>query len=285
MLCVAVSASVFGFDGHVTHGVNTFNNKAIVDFSGSSNIFAALGPAHEIGVLQPGAGNASIITEDVPPETLMANIDAFDLQMGLGLPSGVGPFNIPIAKVPTIFAGSMTINNRVTPNEFSDSSDVTLLGSPYLSKRADNNVTLGKWNRASGRISGSCNKNGARVRVQIKNGLPNGVYTMWDVGVRNSVTDQEAISAGPFGGLPNIITTNRAGSGSLRRELNYCPTDKCRGSARCTLYVSLFYHFDHMVYAGSPAIDSAGQAIGMVASNQIQFFINADVIVPQQNRF
>lgn len=285
MILSVVSASNFRVIGHITHGINTFNDRPLADFSASSKLFARIGTVHEIGVLKKGGKNASIITDNVSPGTPMATIDSYELQEGLGFPSGLGPFNIPISTAPTLFTGSKTINDRMKPKPFAESSDLSTLGLPYLSKEADAQITLQEWNCASARIYGSCNNGRATFKVQIKNGLPNGVYTMLDVGISNPLTAKEVPSVGPFGGLPNILTTDEKGNGSLRRQLNYCPTEKCQGMVRCTLYASLFYHFDHMVYGGSPALDHAGQAIGMVGSNQIQFFFNARPIRPPQNKF
>lgn len=156
---------------------------------------------------------------------------------------------------------------------------------PYLSAGVDKDVTLGEWNKISGRLSVQCYSNYAYMKLVVKRALPFGVYTMWDVGVTDALKKTEAVSAAPFGGLPNVVTTDENGLGVASRKLKYCPFDKCRGSKRCTLYVSLFYHFDHMVYAGSPALDPAGPSVGGVASNHIQFFLNAKQIIPPQNKF
>eukprot|EP00178_Gracilaria_changii_P019040 TRINITY_DN55465_c0_g1_i1.p2 TRINITY_DN55465_c0_g1~~TRINITY_DN55465_c0_g1_i1.p2 ORF type:complete len:356 (+),score=54.41 TRINITY_DN55465_c0_g1_i1:1972-3039(+) len=283
-LCCA-SPRFFSVDGHVSHGINTFNDEPIVDLSASSAIFSSFGRIYEIGVLNQDGTNASVITARTPPSALMATIDAFDYQNSLRFPAGVGPFNIPIADAPALTILSQNLNDRVPPNSFADSADPAVIGLPYLSRESDAQITLADWNRMSARIVGKCFNNSAKVKIVVRNALPNGLYTLWDVGVTNPLTEDEGLSAGPFGGLPNVIVTNQRGYGSIFRNLNYCPSDKCAGSRRCTLYVSLFYHFDHMVYGGSPALDFAGQAIGHAAANQIQLFLNGELLIPPQNAF
>lgn len=286
LISLACCHRVFQVEGHVSHGVNVFNNLPIVDFSQSSIIFRFFPPIHEVGAFTPGAVNASRIFPQTPLGSLVANIDSFDLQRSIGSPRGVGPWNVPLQKVPTIGLDSANINDRRVSKSFAMTKNPSNIGGPYLSADADEFITLRKWNKASGRISGVCYSDGtAKVKVQLKNGLPNAVYTLWDVGITNPLTLKEQPSAGPFGGLPNVVTTGKAGKGSLVRKLNYCPADKCEGSERCTLYISFFYHFDHMVYAASPALDSGGQPIGQIAGNQIQFFMNAVPLIPVQNKF
>lgn len=282
----SVARRIFRVEGHVSHGVNSFNNLPIVDFSEASNLFDSYPPLLEIGVFRPGAQNASRIFPDTPLSSVMANIDGADFQNAFGFPRGIGPWNVPLQQVPTIEINSININDRRVPKTFADTRDSFNLGGPYLSAGVDKSITLGDWNRASARIIGLCSHDGtSRVKVQLKNGLPHAVYTMWDIGVSDPLTTKEKLSAGPFGGLPNVMTTKKAGKATLRRKLNYCPFDKCAGSKRCTLYVSLFYHFDHMVYGGSPALDFDGQPIGQVASNQIQIFLNGKPKIQVQNRF
>lgn len=275
----------FAVEGHITHGINSFNSKPMVDFSGASKIFTSLGPVHEVGVKDVGGKNGSRITSSTPLSTRMATIDAYNLRTSFGLARGRGKLNVPLAQTPTIFFGSQTINDRVKPASFAMSSDPYAVGRPYLSEAADADIRLSEWNSASAVISGRCEGGGASVTVRLRNGLPNALYTMLDIGVNDALTDKEAVYVSAFGGLPNVMATDVYGNGKVWRRLKYCPLDKCEGSKRCTLYVSLFYHFDHMIYGASPAIDSAGPAIGNVGSNQIHMFFNGKTLVPPQNRF
>eukprot|EP00178_Gracilaria_changii_P023418 TRINITY_DN70894_c0_g1_i1.p1 TRINITY_DN70894_c0_g1~~TRINITY_DN70894_c0_g1_i1.p1 ORF type:complete len:308 (-),score=30.06 TRINITY_DN70894_c0_g1_i1:2495-3418(-) len=280
-----VQASFFAIDGHVTHGVNDFNGKLIVNFSSSSLIFSSFPPLPEIGVINPFGANASRITDSTPLMSLMATIDAFDFQTFLMFPPGVGPFNVPIAETPTFNLTSTSIIDRSTPFFFNDSVDPEVLGQPYLSSGADANITLREWNEAASRLSGVCRGGKARVRVQVQNALPNALYTLWDVGVLFPLTPNETVSVGPFGGIPNVLATDQLGRGSIVRDLNYCPFDKCIGAVRCTLSVSANYHFDHVVFGGAPTLDFAGLAAGHVAANQMSVYPNGDFLIQPQNKF
>eukprot|EP00177_Eucheuma_denticulatum_P004935 GFKZ01008963.1.p1 GENE.GFKZ01008963.1~~GFKZ01008963.1.p1 ORF type:complete len:299 (+),score=30.36 GFKZ01008963.1:117-1013(+) len=279
----------FRLDGHISHGINNFNNLPIVNFSTSSLFFASLPPIPEIGVLTtnpPDATNASLITPATPLSSLMATINPTNFQTSLGFPPGVGPFNIPLARTPTLFFTSTSVNDRVTPLPFVDSINPATLSAPYLSREADSAITLRDWNRASARITATCRNSAATVRVRLRNALPNAIFSLWNVGVTDPLTENEALSAGPFGGLPNVIVTDGSGRGTVVRRLRYCPFDRCeRGVARCTLYVTLSYHFDHVVYGGTPSLDFAGQATGMVVADQVQFYLNGEQLVPPQNPF
>lgn len=284
-LCVPRCGAAFTIDAHQVHGINSFNNMNLVDFSESSNLFSSFPPIHEIGVFTPGASNASKIFKSTSLDTLVATIDAYDFQVALKFPRGIGPFNVPIAQVPTISVLSTSISDRLTPNSFASSTDPAVREGPYLSKEADGIISLGEWNSAVGQIRGRCVSGTAKVRILLKHALPNALYTAWDIGVANPLTKEEALSTSPFGGLPNVIVTDKNGRGSLFRTVNYCPFDKCKGAKRCTLYISLFYHFDHMVYAAAPALDLAGLAVGHVGSNQLQFFLNGNVISQPSKEF
>lgn len=275
----------FFVDGYVTHGINTFNSRPIVDFSSASNIFTTAGPLHEIGVLNPGGENGSRITDATPTSARLVTVDATQFRDAFGTPRGVGPFNVPIANTPTLFFGSNSVNDRKKPRRFESSASPDFVSDPYLSAGANPDIRLRNWNAARGSVSGRCRRDGtAFVVIKIRNGLPQGVYSIWDIGVRNALTDKESLSVSTFGGSPNALVTDRRGNGKARRELLYCPTQKCKGSKRCTLYVSLFYHFDHMLYGSTPTLDNAGPAIGNIASNHVQIFFNGEVLQNRRTR-
>lgn len=209
------AASRFSLDGYITHGDNIFNNRPIVDYTESSSVLNTLGPVPEVGVLTPRANNASTITDAVPPTALLATIDAYAFRTGLGIPQGIGPFNIPLAKTPTTFAFSTNINDRIPPNSFKSSSDPAVLSNPYLSKQALRKITVADWNRASARISGRCRDGRATVKVELRDGLPNGLYTLWDVGSTNFGTDAENLLSGLLAGCRMLLSPMRWAPGLL----------------------------------------------------------------------
>ena len=275
-----VQARRFKLEGFVSHGINTFNDKLMVNYTRSSNIFSTFPPLHEIGVINPdpNAINSSVITKDTPSNSILATIDSFVFHTLLQFPQSVGPFNVPITETPTIFIQSTNINDRKVPNPFSASADPAALGDPYLAGNVKSKITLEDWNRARGRIYGNCKDGKAWIKIKIINGLPNSLYSVTDIGVINPLSPNERLSGGAMGGVPNVLVTDTRGNGVFERPLNYCPFDSCQVATRCSLYIALFYHFDHMTYGFSPSMDAAGQGVGLVGSNHIKFFPNGEMI-------
>ena len=274
--------------GHISHGLNNFNGELIANVSQSSNLFSGVGPLYEIGVVnrEPGATNASEITPTTPLDSLVGSLDAQELQQSLGFPRGVGPFNIPLQDTGVLTVLSKNVNDRTKPNSFSSTKGNFRNLLAYLPFGASTSITLRDWNRPSALINSVCYRDGTSiVNIKLREGMPNALYTAWDVGVSDALKASEGLSVGPLGGVVNVIITDSGGNGSLRRKLNYCLFDKCPGSKRCTIYVSLLYHMDHQNYGASFALDAAGPAVGVVAANQIQFYINGQPLIPVQNPF
>jgi len=135
-----------------------------------------------------------------------------------------------------------------------------------------------------GVLSVKCRDDGsARVSVTLKNALPKGVYTLWDVGVMDPLTPQEQGYAVPFGGLPNILLTDEDGCGYKELDVPYCPDRACDGSTSCTSYISAFYHWDYQVYGGSPDATWAGGATGVYLANHVAWAMSGDILVAPQN--
>lgn len=70
-----------------------------------SNALTSLGPLPEVGVYEKGATDGKRIKRNTPESSIMANIDATEVVAAFGLPPSVGPFNVPIHKVPTVIFG------------------------------------------------------------------------------------------------------------------------------------------------------------------------------------
>ncbi len=278
----------FAIDGHITHGLNNFNGKPIADLTKTSNLFNGAGVLYEIGVLNtaPNAANASVITETTPLNSKMASLDAQEFQQALGFPRGVGPFNIPLQDTGVLTVLSQNINDRLKPNSFASTRGNIANLLAYLPFGADTVITLRDWNRPSARIENLCLPDGSSiVKIKLRNAMPNALYTAWNVGVSNALKPTEALAVGPLGGVVNVIVTDARGNGHLIRKLNYCLFDRCPGSERCTIYVSLSYHMDHQNYGAGFSLDPAGPAVGVVTANQILFYVNGDPVIPVQNPY
>ena len=299
LLAASASSSDFSIDGsrelpslsrkrngrtisaYVTHGVNAYNGKKIFNFTGVSNIFEGVPPMEDIGVLNedPNAMNATQITEDTPEEALMASMFPYTFHsiMGAGNPMPVGPFNIPIGDTPTVTPKSSSVTDREEPADFSDSGIVENQGN-YAAYRRKGAVTLKDYNAAWGTMKVVCRRDGtAAFKIKMR-GIPLGLYTAWDIIITDSMTAQEALMVGPFGGAPNVIATDRRGFGTMERKLNYCPLEPCQGSKRCTIGVIMLYHFDNMVYGAAPELAPQGYGPGNAASHHLMFLTNGKPI-------
>lgn len=77
-------------DGHVNHGLNSFNNNTIVDWSADSAIFGNLPPIPEIAVFNAAdnATNGLVITDSTDLDEVMVNIDSELFSALFQLPTG-----------------------------------------------------------------------------------------------------------------------------------------------------------------------------------------------------
>ena len=272
------------YQGHVTHGINVFNDEPLVDYSRVSPGVPWLNAnplVREIGVLAPpGASDAEVITaetdRDLPMATTRSFVDFFN-PFSKDDPS---LFNLTLDQTGVSFFGFGSLDQRIPVQPFAAAAPGTVY-------RAEDNLarpTLGQWDAAGGLLGVECRSDGsARVSVTLRNGLPNGVYTLWDVGVLHPLTPQEQGYAVPFGGLPNILLTDEDGCGYKELTVPYCPDRPCEGSSSCTSYVSALYHWDHQVYGGSPDATWAGGPTGVYVAGHVAWAMSGDVLVAPQN--
>lgn len=265
------------FEGFVTHGINVFYGKKLYNFSKASHILEMAPVVEDIGIFNPdpGAFNASRITEDTPEDAMMASVfpNYFHSFGFMGFPTPMGPFNVPIYSTPTFTTRSFHIEERYPPAPF-EASDNVLNQTNYAVYRKQDVLTLGQYNSARGHLIIVCERNGrARFKLRIE-GIPLALYTAWDVMVTDAHTPHEFLASSPFGGIPNVIATDRRGFGEMSRKLNYCPLKKCRGSERCSAGIILAYHFDNMVYGAGTDLGVQGFGLGNAAAIHMMFAIN-----------
>jgi len=272
--------------GHVSHGINVYNNKAIIDYSAVSPSIPYLNPAdpvREIGAFLPGAADAEIITEATDRSRKLATTRKFvDFFNPLG---EVDPdlFNKTLDNTGVNFFGYTKVTDRIVPTLF----DSAQAGALYRAKETNTSPTVGEWDKASGQIIEKCRDDGtATLKVTIRDALPNSLFTLWEVGAIKPLTQEEAGYAIPLGGLPNVMTTSNEGCAYKEIEMPYCVTRACEaGSNSCTNYVSAFYHWDAQVYGGSPAATFAGAPIGAYAANQVIWGTTGEALIEPQNKF
>jgi hypothetical protein len=70
-----------------------------------------------------------------------------------------------------------------------------------------------------------------------------------------------------MGGLDNTIVADKHGRATLKRQLNYCPLEH----ENPLMYVSLFLHWDHVLYGAGPVMIDQGMIPGRVGSNHLCF--------------
>ncbi len=274
--------SVTYVPGYVSHGVNVFNDEAITDYSETSGVswFNPDPLLKEIGVHDPGAADAAVITENTDRSLPLATIRSFADFFNPAGNFNDGLFNRTLDEVGVNFFGFSSLDQRIPQIPFEGAQP----GDFHRVKGAIAKPTVGEWEKAGGLIKVRCRPDGtAKVKLTLKNAFPNALYTLWDIGTLNPLTDQEQAYGVPFGGLPNVMLTDANGCGYKTIDLSYCPTQACEGSSSCSAYVSAFHHWDSQVYGGSPAGTFSGAPVGAYAANQVVWPMSGTVLIEPQN--
>lgn len=273
-------------DGFVSHGINVYNNKFIADYSNTTPLIPWLNPVEpvrEIGVYSPGDANAAPIDENTDRSLPVATIDDFANFFNPGGVFDLNLLNKTIDQIGTNFFGFASVDQRAPIIPFDQSTP----GQIHRSGTANAQPTVGDWEKISGRLDINCLDDGrAVVRVTVKNAFPDGLYSLWDIGVFNPQTENEQGYGVPFGGIPNVLVTDNQGCGTKEFIVNYCPISPCgAGSDSCSSYISAFYHWDGQIYGGSPAATFAGAPAGVVSSNHIVWPMSGELLMEPKNKF
>ena len=273
-------------DGFVAHGINTYNDQDIGDYSQVAPTVAFLNAQpkiKEIGAITADGTDAAVIDADTDRSLPLATIRSFVDFFNPGAQVDPGLFNLPLDAVGTNFFGWTNPSDRVLMADFENAGP----GAVYRAKGTNKRPTVGDWEQISGRIRIECHADGgATAKVSIRDAMPKALYTLWDVGVVNPGKDGEQGYAVPFGGLPNILITDTDGCASKKIELPYCPTRSCDGDS-CSSYISAFYHWDAQAYGGSPSqtFTTPAMPVGVVASNQIVWPLTGTVLAEPATRY
>lgn len=275
--------------GYVVHGINTYNGMPVVDYSNASpaipylNVFP---PVDEIGVYQAGLSESGTILPEtdrsLPVATTRSFIDFFN-------PTGdfdPDTINLPLGEIGSNFLGVdfTALDKRITPVTFSESGTKPSI---YRKKGFAVNPTVGDWEQASGKLSIKLGKNGNySVLLTIRDAFPNAIYSVWDLGAINPLTNEETGYAVPLGGLPNLIVTDKNGCGFSSFKLKYDLTRPCeQGANSCSSYVSAFYNWDNGAYGASAAATWAKAPTGIYGGNHIAFPTSGTPLIDPQNEF
>ncbi len=258
------------FPGYVTHGINNFNDKLLMDYSQVSPGIAILNldpPVKEIGAFNAGGTEASVINENTDRDLPLATTSSF---FRIFNPNGTldqSLVNKTLDMVGSNYFGFTSVADRIVPKNFEDVSG----GEIYRSNKINLRPTVGDWEQISGQLRVKCKDNGtSTVTIGVRDAFPNSVYTLWEIGVKTPLSETESVYGIPLGGIPNVMVTDNRGCGYKKVNLPYCLVRACEaGAVSCTSYVSAFYHWDGQVYGGSPTATWAGAPGGIYSSNQI----------------
>lgn len=66
-------------------------------------------------------------------------------------------------------------------------------------------------------MEGWCDDEGAEVTVHLRNGIPEGIYTTFDIGVTNPLEDTESLSAGVRTVRVAVMQLSAAGCGKSQK--------------------------------------------------------------------
>ncbi len=273
--------------GHVAHGVNVFNDEPIADYSIVTPYARGLNenpPLTEIGYYQPGADDAGRITADVDPKTPVATSSSLSRFFGVFDTVDPSLFNQTLDKIGSYFTGYSSATDRILLTPYADAEP----GDIYVAKGVRERPTIKQWNKIKGVARMWCNNDESRgvVEIAVRNAFPNQLYTLWDIGVLNPQTPDSTTYAAPFGGLPNVLMTNKKGCGYKKLHVPFCPKRTCDGgSASCSSYVSLFYHWDDQVYGGAAANTFGGLPLGVLGGNHMVWPMSGEIIQEPSTNF
>lgn len=271
---------VFGFP---THGTNNYYGEFIHDYSEDTNYPLLVdGPWYQVGLLNPDGPREELpVAGDDLDRPLATTSDMVENFIAPGLYDPFDPiFNKPFNALGTLFFGSQGLYDRVpvVPHEV---CNPTVFDVSYCTREgAIQNPTLGQWNRIQARLVIKHKPDGSDdIQVVVRRALPQTIFSIWLVGVTDNFEPNPMLTATPLGGIPNVIVTDKDGSGEARVSVNVPILKPCeRGVGKgCQLYVSLVWHPDGVVFGGTPSVDfisdpavpgTPGLPVGVIGSAQ-----------------
>lgn len=190
--------------------------------------FAPLAGFNTAGEFDPdvgmGGGNSLELTPAVDPDSLIAtHLDVFGMSL-----LGVDPDTVPLDKlnVPYDQVEVLADDFGVGREHLPCSTDVPYGGAITRAAPCTEDITIGEWMSANGFSVISCHADGTATMSQLGWNLrPNRMYSIWYVAENFAAGPTKTVTAFPFGGVPNIVTTDKHGVGYFERELSYCPHD------------------------------------------------------------
>ena len=166
---------------------------------------------------------------------------------------------------------------------------------PGVSQAEPNDpITLGDWFEAEGRLKIKCGDNGNKLKIRVRNLVPNRLYTVWALWFAlNPEPGQPRIVPQPLGGVPNAYMTDNQGNAEFKRVLNFCPPELAQSPSGGILNGHLLFalathlHSDHIAYGGVPAPILEGTLAAMppgtVLHGQLEWNLGNGIPGPGRN--
>lgn len=143
-------------------------------------------------------------------------------------------------------------------------------------------ITLGQWLNASGFVTIKCSDDRANIKLQMRNLLPNRIYSAWaTVDLPEDIAGESGrySSTLPIGGTPNIFMTDEGGDAIFEREIKFCPfltqSEDIRMPNIPMLNIEVLYHADHETYGAIPA---PGIMLGLITFSHVVFPVSVELL-------
>lgn len=200
----------------------------------------------------PAATNSIPLDPLTPDNTILASFldpKAFFA----GQPVNPALLNVLLRDVQTWtnFAPAFNLSTRSTPPAHLDAP--VFPGVSQAEPNPEEDVTMGEWFEAKGKMRIKCNVKGNSVKIKLRGLLPNRLYTVWALWFVPG--PNPAIFPQPLGGVPNVYVTDRNGRATFKRNLNFCPPEAAQAPFDGKILVELATHLhsDHIAYGGIPS--------------------------------
>lgn len=192
--------------------------------------------------------------------------------------------NRPLGEIGVNYLGFSDLGDRVLPVAF---DETTGLPEVYRKRGINASPSVGDWERVSGRFTIVNRGNGkSMVEVRLRKAFPNSVYTLWNIGTVNPLSDAESGYAMPLGGVPNVVTTDKNGCATIKINLSYNLANTCElGASFCSNYVSAFYNWDAQSLGASAGATSANAPTGIYGGNKMIWPTSGDLLIEPTNKF
>lgn len=270
------AARVTSIKAAAVTGVNDLCGEPIWDFPVNYTLVGEYDPAS-------GATDAKVLTRDSceNDDLILASTTDPEFLADFGVPADADDRikNIPLNVVPVI----VQRNGTRAQVPFVDD----IVESPALANgNSTQPYTLGEWLNARGKGKIVCRNNGtAEISFKLRNLVPNGLYTAWEVW---GTLGSSVLSPVPLGGIPNALTADRRGFATYSRNLTECPMD-IQADGRNMTFIDVIFHSDGNVTGGFPTLGGATTFIendgsqfqsatppGTIVQTQIVFPINVE---------